>query len=113
MTAYSLGNFISAQPFPNTEGGIIFDVTIQKMNQETTVTDYAYIPVLRYTPYENGRLKYYALPVSATEGNEDALKMPIAERQKWLISLVVFAPNFLCTGRKNGFSLGTIWCSID
>ncbi len=82
LTAYSLGNFISAQPFVNTEGGIIFDVTIQKNDQKTTISDYAYIPVLRYTPYENGRQKYYALPVSAAESNEDALKMSVGERRK-------------------------------
>lgn len=82
LTAYSLGNFISSQPFANTEGGIIFEVNLRKENGRVTLDDYHYIPVLRYTPFEQGRLKYYALPVSPFENNPDFLKMPSDEREK-------------------------------
>jgi poly-gamma-glutamate capsule biosynthesis protein CapA/YwtB (metallophosphatase superfamily) len=82
LTAYSLGNFISAQPFPHTEGGIIFEVNIRKENGRITLDDYHYIPILRYTPFEQGRLKYYALPVSPFENNPDLLTMPNDERAK-------------------------------
>jgi poly-gamma-glutamate capsule biosynthesis protein CapA/YwtB (metallophosphatase superfamily) len=82
LTAYSLGNFISSQPFPNTEGGIIFEVNLRKENGRVTLDNYHYIPVLRYTPFEQGRLKYYALPVSPFENNPDFLKMPSDEREK-------------------------------
>ena len=82
LTAYSLGNFISSQPFPNTEGGIIFEVNLRKENGRVTLDDYHYIPVLRYTPFEQGRLKYYALPVSPFENNPESLKMPSDERAK-------------------------------
>ena len=47
-----------------------------------TLDDYHYIPVLRYTPFEQGRLKYYALPVSPFENNPESLKMPSDERDK-------------------------------
>jgi poly-gamma-glutamate capsule biosynthesis protein CapA/YwtB (metallophosphatase superfamily) len=82
LTAYSLGNFISAQPFPNTEGGILFEVNLKKERGQVLLGDYFYIPVLRYTPYERGRRRFYALPISAAEGNEDALQMPLSERIK-------------------------------
>jgi hypothetical protein len=82
LTAYSLGNFISAQPFPNTEGGILFEVNLKKERGQVLLGDYFYIPVLRYTPFERGRLKYYALPISAAEGYEDQLGMPISEQLK-------------------------------
>lgn len=82
LVAYSLGNFISAQPFPNTEGGILAEVDLEKTETGTVVSDYHYIPVLRYTPYENGKMRFYALPISAYEGKEDALKMPLHERHK-------------------------------
>ncbi len=82
LTAYSLGNFISSQPYPNTEGGIIFEVNLRKTNGRVTLDDYHYIPVLRYTPFQEGRLKYFALPISPFENNADFLKMPNDEREK-------------------------------
>jgi poly-gamma-glutamate capsule biosynthesis protein CapA/YwtB (metallophosphatase superfamily) len=82
LVAYSLGNFISAQPFPNTEGGILLEVDIEKNANKTTISDYHYIPVLRYTPTERGKLQFYALPVSPYQGNEEVLKMPWLEKVK-------------------------------
>ena len=40
------------------------------------------LPVIRYTPYENGRMKYYVLPISPVEGHENALKMSASEQSK-------------------------------
>jgi poly-gamma-glutamate capsule biosynthesis protein CapA/YwtB (metallophosphatase superfamily) len=81
LTAYSLGNFISSQPYANTEGGIIFEVNLRKEKELITLDSYHYIPVLRYTPFEKGRLKYYALPISPFEDN-NVLNMPSDEREK-------------------------------
>lgn len=82
LTAYSLGNFISAQPFVNTEGGIVFEVNMTKANGRVQIDDYYYIPVVRYTPYQRGREKYYALPISPVEGHEEELGMSAGERAK-------------------------------
>jgi poly-gamma-glutamate synthesis protein (capsule biosynthesis protein) len=82
LTAYSLGNFISSQPFPNTEGGIVFEVNIKKEGKKTYITDYSYIPVLRFTPYEDGKKKFYALPISPYENSKNSLKMSASERIK-------------------------------
>jgi poly-gamma-glutamate capsule biosynthesis protein CapA/YwtB (metallophosphatase superfamily) len=85
LTAYSLGNFISSQPYSNTEGGIIFEVNLRKEKERVTLDGYHYIPVLRYTPFEQGRLKYYVLPISPFENNPDLLHMPNDEREKMTI----------------------------
>jgi poly-gamma-glutamate capsule biosynthesis protein CapA/YwtB (metallophosphatase superfamily) len=82
LTAYSLGNFISSQPYPNTEGGIIFEVNLRKEKGRITLDDYHYIPVLRYTPFEQGKLKYYVLPISPFENDPNFIKMPNDEREK-------------------------------
>ena len=82
LTAYSLGNFISTQPFVNTEGGIVFEVNLEKQNGQVHINDYFYIPVIRYTPYQHGRVQYFALPISPIEGHEDDLNMPADERLK-------------------------------
>jgi poly-gamma-glutamate capsule biosynthesis protein CapA/YwtB (metallophosphatase superfamily) len=82
LTAYSLGNFISAQTAPNTEGGIVFEVNLKKENGQVQIANYFYIPVICYTPYEQGRMKYYALPISPVKGHESQLKMSANEQAK-------------------------------
>ena len=82
LAAYSLGNFISAQPFPNTEGGLVFEVNLKKTENKVSIEDYLYIPVVRYTPKEDGKMRFYALPVSPFETENNVLKMPNDERVK-------------------------------
>jgi len=45
---YSLGNFISNQRDRYKDGGIMFEVTLQKNNNKTKVTDYGYMPFWVY-----------------------------------------------------------------
>jgi hypothetical protein len=66
----------------HTEGGIVFEVNIKKEHNRTAIENYYYIPVLRYTPREKGKTRYYALPVSPFENDENYLNMPIGEREK-------------------------------
>jgi poly-gamma-glutamate synthesis protein (capsule biosynthesis protein) len=82
LTAYSLGNFISSQPFPNTEGGIVFEVDIKKQNGVLKIENFAYIPIIRYTPFESGKIRYYALPISPFEGREKTINMSASEKSK-------------------------------
>ena len=98
LTAYSLGNFISAQPFPNTEGGIMLEVDLKKEKNKTEIVDYHYIPVIRYTPIVNGKEQYFALPISPFEGNETLLNMPKSEKLK----MDNFAKKFRAHLEKNG-----------
>jgi poly-gamma-glutamate synthesis protein (capsule biosynthesis protein) len=82
LTAYSLGNFISAQPYEHTEGGILLEVDVKKVRGKTNIEDYRYLPVLRYTP-TGVHGKYFALPISVYEDTiQNVLKMPLSERIK-------------------------------
>ncbi len=79
VVVYSLGNFISNQTKPNTDGGIMFEMTLQKKNGVTSLKKYNYIPVWRYIHKDTDNDKkrtYHALPIAAFEnGNESKLKM--------------------------------------
>lgn len=65
LVAYSLGNFVSAQPFVNTEGGIIFELEIEKTATGVQYKNYTFIPVYRYQDTHN---KYFIVPISVYEG---------------------------------------------
>jgi poly-gamma-glutamate synthesis protein (capsule biosynthesis protein) len=67
-TAYSLGNFISNQRKPNTDGGIIIEVTLTKQHAQTQLTNIQYIPTWVWLqPRPDGKKHYRILPVSAFE----------------------------------------------
>ena len=85
LVTYSLGNFISGQTTPNTEGGFMFEVTLEKDKKTNKVTlgEHHYIPVWRYV-YQKSKKKstYFALPISAFEnGNGKHIGMD-EENQK-------------------------------
>lgn len=85
LVTYSLGNFISGQTTPNTEGGFMFEVTLEKDKKTNKVTlgEHHYIPVWRYV-YQESKKKsiYFALPISAFEnGNGKHIGMD-EENQK-------------------------------
>ncbi len=89
LTAYSLGNFISAQPYENTEGGILFEVDVKKARGKTNIIDYRYLPVLRYTP-TGAKGNYFAIPISAYQDTiQNILNMSLSER----IKMHTFAQN--------------------
>ncbi len=79
LVAYSLGNFISNQTKPKTDGGIIFEIELIK-NQKTkkvTLGEHHYIPVWRYIHKDKtGKSTYHAIPISAFEnGSESKIEM--------------------------------------
>jgi len=75
LVTYSLGNFISGQKTPNTEGGFMFEITLEKNKKTNKVTlgKHHYIPVWRYV-YQDAKKKstYFALPISAFENGNEA-----------------------------------------
>lgn len=58
LVAWSLGNFISNQSKPNTDGGMIFQFKVKKENQNISIHDIDYIPV-----YVNFDGKHRILPI--------------------------------------------------
>ncbi len=74
LVVYSLGNFISNQQQPNTDGGILFQVDLlkRKGSPEVRLGDHGMIPVWRYVhKTAAGKTTFFALPVSHVERNAD------------------------------------------
>ncbi|MCW5923479.1 MAG: CapA family protein [Saprospiraceae bacterium] len=70
LVVYSLGNFISNQQRPHTDGGILFQVDLlkQKGSTKVTVSNAGIIPIWRYVHKPaNGKSTFYALPVARLE----------------------------------------------
>jgi len=65
VVAYSLGNFVSNQKQPNTEGGIFLEIELTKAKkQKTSITDLSYSSVYRYRHKESDRQTFYIIPVN-------------------------------------------------
>ena len=60
LVVYSLGNFISTQRKRYTNGGILFEMTLQK-KEETQITDYDYLPVWVYKPKNKAGKEHFVL----------------------------------------------------
>ena len=72
VVTYSLGNFISNQTKPNTDGGLIYEIDLKKhkVTNDLSFGDSRFIPVWRYIDKgPKKRSKYYILPVSACESD--------------------------------------------
>lgn len=75
VVVYSLGNFISNQQQPGTDGGILFQVDLlhRKGVPYAEVGRYGFIPVWRYVEKQaNGKSTFYALPIAKYERYPDA-----------------------------------------
>jgi poly-gamma-glutamate capsule biosynthesis protein CapA/YwtB (metallophosphatase superfamily) len=65
--AYSLGNYISNQRDRYKDGGLMVSIDLIKHNNVVSIDNTAWYLSWVYTPMENGRNKYYILPVSEFE----------------------------------------------
>lgn len=84
LVAYSLGNFISNQTKPGTDGGILFDVELTKnhFTGNVSVSNHHFIPVWRYIHKDQaGKPTFHVVPVSVFE-NDDANLLQMTERDK-------------------------------
>jgi len=59
---YSLGNFFSNQRKRHTDGGVVFEVSLQKEAGGTKIIDYGYMPFWVYKFAKNGGSVYRLLP---------------------------------------------------
>ncbi len=67
LVAYSLGNFISGQTKPNTDGGILLEVVLEKdpYQASTRLAKHHYIPCYRYRERDaDGKRIFSVLPIS-------------------------------------------------
>lgn len=61
---YSLGNFVSNQRKPGTDGGAMARIVLEKKDGAVKVADAGYVLTWVYTPVIGYRLKFYILPCS-------------------------------------------------
>ena len=82
IVVYSLGNFVSNQRARYKDGGIIFEMTLRKTNNQTCVTDYNYMPAWVYRQDKKEKSTFYILPVELYNQNEDFFNLPDYEKYK-------------------------------
>lgn len=70
LIVYSLGNFVSNQRKPRTDGGAMIKMTLKKEGDQSYIKDAGYILTWVYLPTEDGKKKYYILPASKYESNK-------------------------------------------
>ena len=76
LTVYSLGNFISNQRRPKTDGGSMVRVEFTKTGDSYRISDAGYYLTWVYTPIEKYRKKYFILPCPEFENNPAFFKNP-------------------------------------
>jgi poly-gamma-glutamate synthesis protein (capsule biosynthesis protein) len=86
LVAYSLGNFISNQNKPNTDGGIMLEVTLTRDSDTntTSMTSYRALPVWRYIEkLPGGKVTYRVLPVESIKNDQISPDryLPAADRE--------------------------------
>ena len=64
---YSLGNFITNQRKPKTDGGSVARVEVSKKGDKTEITDAGFYLTWVYTPIIRNRKQFYILPCSEFE----------------------------------------------
>lgn len=69
MVVYSLGNFVSNQRKPKTDGGSIVRIELVRENGVTRIDTAGYFLTWVYTPIENSRTRFFILPCGEFENN--------------------------------------------
>lgn len=71
IVVYSLGNFISNQRKPKTDGGSIVRIELTRVGNAIKISDAGYYLTWVYTPIEKYRKKFFILPCSEFEGKPE------------------------------------------
>jgi poly-gamma-glutamate capsule biosynthesis protein CapA/YwtB (metallophosphatase superfamily) len=76
IVVYSLGNFISNQRKPKTDGGSIVRIEFTRNNNSVYISNAGYYLTWVYTPIEKYRKKFFILPCSQFENNPGFFTSP-------------------------------------
>lgn len=74
VTAYSLGNFISNQKSVYTDGGVMFELTLEKnlSTGKTNISKHHYIPIWRYIQRDKqGKATFLTVPITVFEQDKN------------------------------------------
>jgi poly-gamma-glutamate synthesis protein (capsule biosynthesis protein) len=78
IVVYSLGNFVSNQRKPKTDGGSMVRVELTKSDDKYVISNAGYYLTWVYTPIEKYRKKFFILPCSEFENRPDFFDKPEA-----------------------------------
>jgi len=78
IVVYSLGNFVSNQRKPKTDGGSMVRVELTKNGDKYVISNAGYYLTWVYTPIEKYRKKFFILPCSEFENRPDFFDKPEA-----------------------------------
>jgi poly-gamma-glutamate capsule biosynthesis protein CapA/YwtB (metallophosphatase superfamily) len=78
VAVYSLGNFVSNQRKPKTDGGSMVRVELTKNGDKYRISNAGYYLTWVYTPIEKYRKKFFILPCSEFENKPDFFDKPDA-----------------------------------
>jgi poly-gamma-glutamate capsule biosynthesis protein CapA/YwtB (metallophosphatase superfamily) len=76
IVVYSMGNFVSNQRKPKTDGGAIVRIEFTKIDNQFKISDAGYYLTWVYTPIENYRKKFFIIPCSQFENYPDFFSKP-------------------------------------
>ena len=76
IIVYSLGNFVSNQRKPKTDGGSMVRIEFTRSEESYKISNAGYYLTWVYTPIENFRKKFFILPCSEFESNFAFFKSP-------------------------------------
>jgi len=76
IVVYSLGNFISNQRKPKTDGGSIVRIDLIKTSDRVMISKAGFFLTWVYTPIENYRKRFFILPCSQFENNSTFFAAP-------------------------------------
>jgi poly-gamma-glutamate capsule biosynthesis protein CapA/YwtB (metallophosphatase superfamily) len=100
VVVYSLGNFISNQKQPNTDGGILFQCKLIKRSnsKKAELSSYGYTPVWTYIHKgAAGKVTYYTLPIARMEANPKLFEeMAAAARAKMKVYAAGVRKRLVC-----------------
>jgi len=78
VVVYSLGNFVSNQRKPKTDGGSMVRIELTKKGDKYSISNAGYYLTWVYTPIVNFRKKFYVLPCSSFEKKPEFFDKPEA-----------------------------------
>jgi len=76
IVVYSMGNFVSNQRKPKTDGGAIVRIDFTKIDNQFKISDAGYYLTWVYTPIEKYRKKFFIIPCSQFENYPDFFSKP-------------------------------------
>jgi poly-gamma-glutamate synthesis protein (capsule biosynthesis protein) len=97
VVVYSLGNMISNQRKRYTDGGILFDMTLEK-GESTRIIDYSYLPVWVYKAETEKGNQFTLVPANADSMLLQKLNMPPADAESMQLFLKDTRENLKGTG---------------